>query len=223
MRRRNKPIFWFRVLPVMILLGIALWSFDNAMRPAVQSMSEQQARIFASRSINNAMAGELASDHISYGRIVTVAKDAGGEVTAVQTNMAEIARLQTRLTGRVLDEIANQEKKSVKIPLGTMFGEQLLSGRGPPVTVRLVPVGSMQTRIANEFISAGINQTLHRIMLEVEMQVQTIFPGYIVTTDTVTRYIIAETVIVGKVPEGYTVITGDERNIISRVNDYSAH
>jgi sporulation protein YunB len=223
LRRRTKSIFVFRVLPVLMLTGLALWSFDASMRPAVENMSGQQARLFATRSINEAMAQELGQGDISYGNIITLTQNAAGEVQAVQTNMAEIARLQTRLTARVVEQIEVQEHRSVRIPLGTLMGEQLLSGRGPPVTIRLVPVGSLQTRISNEFVSVGINQTLHRIMLETEMQVQTIFPGYIVTTDTLTRFIVAETVIVGRVPEGYTVITGDDRHLISRVNDYQAH
>ncbi|MCL2068871.1 MAG: sporulation protein YunB [Oscillospiraceae bacterium] len=223
MNRRTKPIFVFRVLPVLMLIGIALWSFDASMRPAVESMSVHQARIFAARAVNEAMAQELSAQDVSYGEIITVTQNQNGEVSAIRTNMAEIARLQTRLTSRVLDELVSREQGRVLIPLGTLMGEQLLSGRGPLITIRLVPVGSMQTRISNEFISAGINQTLHRIMLEAEMQVQTIFPGYVITTDTLTRFTVAETVIVGNVPEGYTVITGDDRHLISRVNDYAAH
>jgi len=190
------------------------------MRPAVESMSTQQAIIFATRSVNDAMLRELSENAVYYSDIITIAHNSNGEVAAISTNVAEIARLQTRLTQGVLEELARQEISEVRIPLGTLFGEQLFSGRGPLITVRIVPVGSMQTHLSSEFISAGINQTLHRIMLVTEMQIQTIFPGYVITIDATIKYPVAETIIVGQVPEGFTVITGDDRHIISQINDY---
>jgi hypothetical protein len=74
------------------------------------------------------------------------------------------------------------------------------------VTVRIMPLGSVQTRLYQQFTEAGINQTLHRIMLEVDFQVATVFPGYVVATDTTSSYPVAETVIVGKVPDAYLQI-----------------
>ena len=219
-RRKSRPVLIFRALPFLMLVSLAFWTIDSAMRPAVESMSTHQAILFATQSVNDAMLRELSQNGVAYSDIITITHNSAGEVTAVSTNVTEIARLQTRLTQGVLEELAQQEISQVQIPLGTLFGEQIFSGRGPLITIRIVPVGSVQTYLSNEFIGAGINQTLHRIMLVTEMQIQTIFPGYTVTTDTITKYSIAETIIVGQVPEGFTVITGDDRHIISQINDY---
>jgi sporulation protein YunB len=212
----------FGALPLLILTGLFLWCVDGAVRPAVESISRQQAKSFAARCVNGAMAREMERGGVSYDELVLVTRNGAGEVTSVQTNMAGIGRLQTRLTRTVLDEAAGLQSSRIHIPLGTVFGNQLFAGRGPAVSVGLVPVGSVETRLYHQFLSAGINQTLHRIVLEADMRIQTLLPGYTVTTDTKTGYIIAETVIVGQVPEAYTQIDGGDSPMVQRFNDYQA-
>ena len=87
---------------------------------------------------------------------------------------------------------------------------------------KVLPVGYVQTEIYNSFQSAGINQTLHQIMLKVTATVSAVIPAYTVTTDVTTNLCIAQTIIVGKVPTAYTDINGEQSDLIGQINDYAA-
>ena len=98
----------------------------------------------------------------------------------------------------------------------------LLYGRGSKLTFKIEPVGYVDTRLVSKFSSAGVNQTLHQIVLEVEGNVSAVIPGFNTSIKVKPTYIIAETIIVGNIPESYTYITGDERDSLSKIIDYKA-
>ncbi|MBQ3103858.1 MAG: sporulation protein YunB, partial [Oscillospiraceae bacterium] len=106
-----------------------------------------------------------------------------------------------------LSQLADTE---LSIPVGTLTGSPLLAGRGPRLKVRMQTVGVAGSDIENEFTAAGINQTKHRIILTVEVRVSILLPGYTTYTTAGGSYEVAETVIVGQVPETYTYFHADE-------------
>ena len=99
-----------------------------------------------------------------------------------------------------MDEYADS---SISIRMGTLTGTDFLADRGPAVQLRIIPVSSVSSSITNEFVSGGINQTLHRIMMQLVVDISIVLPGYSTTTTVVSEFCIAETIIVGSVPESY--------------------
>ena len=227
MVRTKRPVSWnvrvlFEIIPALILLWLLFWYIDAKAYPAVESIAGHQARGYAAEIINTAMKQELNENELSYGDIISLAYNTGGKIASVQTNISVVGRLQTGLAGRIIKQVEQQPSREAHIALGTLFGNPLLAGRGPRLNIKIIPIGSMETRLEHQFLSAGINQTLHRIMLVTQIDIQTLLPGRIITTNTSTGYCIAETVIVGEVPQGYTYISGDDSSMISKLNDYKA-
>ena len=136
--------------------------------------------------------------------------------------MAELNRLQAGLTQRITLYLAKLRHQSVFIPLGTLLGGAIFSGRGPQVEIRLVPAEFVKTSITNVFEGAGINQTRHQIMLKVQVQMTAIIPGYSVSTQTDTDICLTETVVVGLVPEAYTVVGNGTDPLVGMIHDYDA-
>ena len=203
---------------VLVLAGIlcSVLLLDLRLRPYIQSISSYQARIYGTRVINDAIYGELAKDNVRYDNLITLTQNAQGEITSLQTDMVALGRLRGRVTDAVLQEIDEMGKQNLYLSLGTLSGVQLLSGRGPDLNLKVVPSGYMTSEIENRFDSAGINQTRHQIMLKIDMRVLAIIPGYTVSTDVHTEYCLAETVIVGTVPDTFLELagSGDSREII---------
>lgn len=210
----------------IILIGLAIILvivlLDMRMRPVIESVAAYQAKVFASRTINDAMIDELEDSGVSYDELVKVTQSSDGVVTSIQTDMVGVNRLKSRMTKTIVQQLENREKQLVRVPLGTLIGNQITSGRGPAVEIEVIPTGYVVTEVYNQFTSAGINQTLHQIMLKTSVRMIAILPGYSVETETVSNFCVAETVIVGSIPEGFTQIDGDQSSTISKLNDYRA-
>ena len=114
-------------------------------------------------------------------------------------------RLQSAITKDILDRLGQVSEMDLTIPLGTLTGSALLVGRGPSLSVRMQSLGSCSAHFENQFDQAGINQTTHRIILCVEVNMsQFLLPGFQTSTQVDASFSVAETVIVGDVPESYT-------------------
>lgn len=196
-----------RGLAVVFIIVAALVAFeiwlDSTMRPVIESIASYQARVFAARLINEAMLSQMEKDDISYDKLVHITYSENGEITSIEADMAKINRFKSRVSGAVIEKLEKSGNQSISVPIGTLVGNQFTSGRGPLVEIKVVPAGYVQAEIYNEFAAAGINQTMHQIMLQITVRMTAVLPGYSVQSEMLTNFCIAETVIIGKIPQGY--------------------
>ena len=156
------------------------------------------------RLVNEAVYDAIDSGDIQYDELITLQKDANGNIAALQSNMAAFNRLQADISGDVLDRLGQVSDTELAIPLGTLTGSALLAGRGPKFRVRMQSIGSCTAHFENAFDHAGINQTTHSILLYVDVSVTILLPGFSTFTKVSNAFSVAETVIVGAVPDTYT-------------------
>lgn len=204
-RRQFRPINRMLIYLIVFftILCMIFVSIDYKIRPLIKTMSSYQAKVFATKAINDAIAIELENQQISYEDMVYITRNKEDNITSIQTDMIAINGLKSKLTNAILEYLYDIEHQIIEIPIGTLVGGQIFSGRGPEIKFKVSPSGFVQTEIHNNFASAGINQTLHQIMLSINIRVTAIIPGYTVSTDVSTNFCIAETVIVGLVPDTY--------------------
>lgn len=194
---------WCAFLLVALLAALLLIGVSH-FRPLLSNLAATQAVNRVNKAVSTAVKEVLQSGEFDYARMVTLHTDSDGNITALQTNMAEINRLQALVSGKVTEEVSRVGETDLAISLGTLTGSPLLAGRGPNLKVRMQTVGLASSTLENDFTSTGINQTKHRIILTVEVKVSILLPGYTTYTTASGSYDVAETVIVGKVPETYT-------------------
>ena len=125
-------------------------------------------------------------------------------VSALQSSMAECNRLESAITEDVLHRLSQMSDTQLSIPIGTLTGSALLAGHGPRLTVKMQSTGSCSAHFENQFSDAGINQTTHSILLYVDVSVTILLPGLSTRTQVSSSFSVAETVIVGDVPDTYT-------------------
>jgi len=174
-------------------------------------MAEAHARSTGARVVGEAINEEIAMSNLAYDDLISFEKAVDGKISALKTNILTINRLKSTLAVVILNKLAGMEDINLYIPVGNLLNGEFLSGRGPRIEVILIPVGSVVTDIRNVFTSAGINQTRHQIMLDVWVSVSIILPFSVETTDIFTSVSIAETIIVGDVPNMY--MAGDTPDI----------
>ena len=161
------------------------------------------------RVVTAAVTDTINNGGIQYNDLITFEKDGQGQITALQTNMAEFNRIQSAIVDDVLSRMSEVSTTDLAIPLGTLTGSAILAGRGPVFRVRMQFVGSSTARFENEFTEAGINQTKHRIILSVDVSVSILLPGFSTYTKVSNDFTVAETVIVGTVPGSYVYFNGN--------------
>ncbi len=220
LRKKPKKAIWGLLLALLILLGLA-FMLDKQLRPAIETIAAYQAKVHATQAINNAVLQELSRAAPSYDSLVTLNRDENGNIVAIETNSLAISQIKSNVSNAVLKSLTDLDTDEVSIPIGTLSGVQWFSGMGPSITLKVLPVGVVTCEIQNVFDSSGINQTRHQLMLKVTANISAIIPGYTVTTSTVSSFIIAETILVGQVPEGFLQFSGGSTPYLSKINAYS--
>lgn len=205
----------------VILIGLFIF-VEVSFRPMVEKVNSYECHKAVSGIINKVVLDELENGGADYSSLVTLSTDSGGEVTSVQSNIVNINRLKARVADRVEKEIAQLSEVKIKIPIGTLSGVKLLHGKGFNIGMNVKPLGYAKTAIISEFTEAGLNQTLHRIVIEISAEVDAIIPGFDSRVVVTTSIVAAETVIVGKVPNAYTHVVSDSGDLPGLINDYGA-
>ena len=221
-RRRvdRRSLMRFVLLVLLVLLLTLLLSGTARMRPLLESLATTRVSNTVNRIIFEAVNEAIQEGDISYEELISLEKDNEGKITAVHSNMAAFNRLQAQILDIILARIDQVSARELSIPIGTLTGSALLAGRGPRISVRMESVGSSSARFENRFDSAGINQTNHQIVLEVDVSVSILLPGFTTATTVSTAVTVAETVIVGSVPETYTYFSTTPDTYEEDLKDY---
>ena len=189
---------------VVILFIIAVNIFFARVEPVIKALAIATAREYVVTVINRVVEEEITSGSLIYGEFVTLEKNDSGSVTALITDMARVNVLQSRISTLVATSIVNVLHRDLNIPLGDAFGAAFFSWRGPKLPIRMESVSNVTTLFVNEFESSGINQTRHRLALAITTDIVILVPGGRTTAEVTSTVPIAETVIVGSVPNIYT-------------------
>ena len=205
----------------LVFLGIFIL-VDISLRPIVETINEYQCRLLVADMINNAVIEELQREDISYSKLVELSENHDGEIVSVQSNVLNINNLKTNISSRLDRELQRISAMDIGIPVGTLLGIQLFHGKGFDVGMTVHPVGYAATRIISEFTEAGINQTRHRIIVEIKVCVDAVIPGFSSDVDVTTSIVAAETVIIGRVPDAYTHVVSADSDLVGTLEDYEA-
>jgi sporulation protein YunB len=200
---RRFRIFLIRVCLVLLLILVGLALIRGRVYPVFRSLAQTHVKNTASDLINDAIAEQIEAGNIQYDRIVYFEKDLNGRITALKTNIGEINRLKTDVLNIINDEILSTDESSLGVALGSMFLPEFLSGKGPKLPVRILVIRNSEADFYSEFSEAGINQTLHKLNMEVFLDVTVLVLGSTMDFTISSHMVVAETVIVGDVPQTY--------------------
>ncbi len=215
---RQRVGIWLTLL-VLALLAAAvslLWH----LKPVMTSMATARVSNLVNRIVSAAVNEAVENGDIDYQNFVIFEKDETGHITALRSNVAEVNRMQGQITDEILHRLSEVATSELEIPLGTLTGSALLAGRGPSLFVRMQAVGSASAAFRNQFTAAGINQTRHQIFLDVDVYMSILLPGMKTSTKVSNEIAVAETVIVGGVPDTYTYFSTMPDEIGQYAEDY---
>lgn len=189
------------VIVVLLLCFAVIFLFRRKYGNAIRDLAQTQVKNATSDLINDAIDKQIQTGHIQYDRIVYFEKDLDGRITALKTNMTEVNRLKTDTLNIINDEILALDASQLGIPLGSLILPEFMAGKGPSFPIHIISIRNSDAAFQSHFTEAGINQTLQQLTMDVSVDVSVLALGEIMNFTVSSQVVVAETVIVGQVPE----------------------
>jgi sporulation protein YunB len=194
-----------------VLLSAALFAafcgaVNARLRPAIETLALSRTTNRVSETVSQAVSDCVAAQGLTYSELVTVETDEAGQITSLTRDLSAVSQLQAQLVSEITEALDPLREEAFDLPLGTLTGWLALSGRGPTVRVELLSAGDVMVNMTYDFEDAGINQTLHRVLADISVTVFLLIPGETMSATVDSQVCVAETVIVGQVPDTYLYI-----------------
>lgn len=222
-RRRNKKFKITVLIAVVLIISILISVACYKMHPVIMTNAVSIAETIMLNSANEAVVKILEDENFSYEDIVNLTYNSEGYVTSLEIDIYEVNFLKSRISNEVASIVAGKEHYDLSIPLGTFLDNDFTNGFGPRVKFKMQVTTTAFVDFGQQFKSAGINQVLHIITVDIKIKGNLVIVGYTKGIETSTSAIAAQTVIVGKTPDAFTnVIESEKDNTGGLINDYGA-
>lgn len=195
----------FRIVMVVFLAIIILFCvyYFKVVCPIVVNLSQEKVRSVATSTISSVVGDVMADDNLTYNDLVKITYSSENKVELIEVNTIEINLIIREITKHVQSAFDTLGSEGISITLGTFTGIPFLFGLGPDVSIKLVPVGTVNTEVESSFNEAGINQTIHRLYFVVSSIIGMVLPGMTQNFTTELEVLLCESIIVGEIPSVY--------------------
>ncbi|GIM28619.1 sporulation protein YunB [Clostridium polyendosporum] len=197
--KRRKIALLCYIIAILSIFLFLVYYFDKVITPTVMIVADAEVRARSSEIINKNIL-EVYSKEFNYDEIIRVDKDSDGNITMLKADTVKMSAIASEVALKSQRELAEIGSVGIKLPIGYITKSNIMSYWGPKVTVRMEPIGRIETQYSSMFESAGINQTRHKIYIEVYAKAKVIIPLANNEVEVKNQIPIAETVIVGKIP-----------------------
>ncbi len=204
-----KPKFYM-IIVILIIAIITAIAIVKSISPIINELCVNEAKNIATKISNNE--ATMVMQKYTYEDFITITKDQSGNITMIQANTNTINSIASDIPVKILEDYEKDGNSTIEIYLGSILGLKIFSGTGPKIHAKIAHVGNVDTTLKSEFTSQGINQTLHRIYLEVSANVSILTPYDVISSTITNQVLIAESIIVGNVPEAYYNLNGFSSN-----------
>lgn len=222
-RKRKKRIILVIFL-FLLIITVSLGCLLIKMRPVVLKYSENTAKRILFDIANQSIAEVLEEERLKYENLAKIRTGPDGKITAIEMDAVAINMLKSKITLRISELTAQNEEFSTYIPIGTFLGNEYTNGLGPKIKFSMQLTSYTIVNFQNEFKESAMNQSVHRVTLDVKISGQLVMAGARNSFQSETSAVIAETVIVGDIPDAYTeVIEAPNDEIAETINDYGAN
>ncbi len=201
---KNKKIAKFIIIIIVAIITFTM--AINSINPIFEKICQDKAKGIATIICNEESTKII--EQYKYEDLVTISKDTTGNITMIKSNITPINLIISDVAEKIQKRLDKVKQEEIGIKLGSFTGTKILSGRGPIIPIKLDTIGNVQTDLRSEFKEAGINQTIHRIYLQVDCEINILTPYSTICQNISNQVLIAENIIVGKIPESYYNLQG---------------
>ena len=215
LNRRRRLGLLLALVGMLIFIGILC----QRIHPLLLRMAESRAQSITLKIINDRVSEFMTEEDVAYENLVTIGYNDEGMITYVGADMVKFNTFKSHISSKIQESFDNHDFGSIALPVGTIFGGDLFVGQGPCLRFPVDFSCSVTCTFSHVFDDAGINQTRHQIMLTVTGTTFAVASWYRASGKVTTDFVIAETIIVGQVPQYFTNVDHAE-DAIQDINDY---
>ncbi len=204
--KRKRKIAPIVAIILVVAVGVLLISAEIRISNVRGKLISYAAKNAASSAATVGIEKSLDTDRVRYADLVKFRRDRNGNIVSVSTDAYYLNKIGNNIGDEVDKQINEMKSYVLKIPVSVLFSEQFINGRGPKLPVIFVMTGITTTDFENEFTAAGVNQTHHRIMLNIKINTYVIHSGNVIVVPYETNVCVAESIVVGITPQTFAEI-----------------
>ncbi len=212
-KKRSGYVSWIIFFSLFLLLVSSLFFYlvNRNIMPVLLSVCEAKANQMATEAIDSAVSESLLEE-FDYMNLIRIETDQRGEIVLIQPDAMRLSYLRSRSAAIVQNAIEGLKNEEIKIPLASVIGTNIILNEGPDITINVTPIGTVHADIKETFEDAGVNQTRHRIYMEITTMVRIVIP--MITSDVIvkTDMPICEYIIVGNIPDAIINLDKNQNN-----------
>ena len=224
--RKNKKQRAFRLLALFLAILFSAFSgyvyIEYRLKSVVKDFAMSAAKSVLINSANKAAAKLLSEMDITYRDLVIIDRKENGEVNSVEINTVFANQIKAEITNRIVKEVDKHQKVSFSVPIFAAFGYYYTAFYNPKFTYEVGLTTTIGSNFSGKFQGAGINQVLHQIMLDITLESNLAMSNFDSTLNTLTSFLVAETVITGVVPDAFTSVIGADDETVEDIFDHGA-
>lgn len=200
-RKKHKYIpILIIIIVIFILFNAGLAFYDRTILPDVRDVAETMVKAKAVDEINQTSM-DILSDEFRYDQMIKIEKDNEGNINLIQADTVKLNYISSQLAVKCNEKLKTLSEDSIKVPLGWITNKSVFYNLGPKIPVKIEPVGNVVTSYESKFESAGINQTRHKIYINVDAALRMKLPVEDNEINVSVQVPVSETIIVGKIPD----------------------
>lgn len=219
--RRRSLFLHRRILLFGLLLTACFLFFGQEHNELLHRVIEERMQLLGSSFLSQQVQKTLSLREDPYPELVTLTETAEHTISSVQINTCSLEQMESEVVSQLTASLSSLSEEKIRLPLGILLGSEVLGGYGPKIPFTVYPIGSLHTKSISSFDAVGINQTRHRILLTLSLDLSCNLLLDRQTTSVSYDFVLAETILVGDVPESYTEVISNE-DTLSKINDYGA-
>lgn len=185
---------------ILILITLFFILVDSRIRPLIVEMAQYKVQALVTQAANEAIIEQMEKTSLSYGDLITVSRDENGDVSLLSYNALEVNRLKSQITSSVIEKVDDIKETNIYIPIANITNIDFIQNKGPKLRFTIIPSAYVETDIESSFEQMGINQVNHRIFIVLKIAATALIPNYSSRVNFETKVCVAQTVIIGKVP-----------------------
>lgn len=202
-KSKNSAALFVKLFITVVLIAALSFVSDMRMTPVINTLALSRAQNLATVIINDTVADMLSDGGESFNELIKIEYDAAGKISALTADSVKMNRLKSLISVSITEAIGRIEESRISIAIGTLTGSTFLTGRGPKIDLNVHISCSCSIEVRNSFEYSGINQTMHKVLLDITTNVYVLSVGETLTSEVFTSIPVAETVIIGQIPEIY--------------------
>ena len=195
-----------KIITILVIAVLVVKVIINAVNPIIEERCKSLANTISTRICNEQATKVMAN--YEYDDFCKIIKDENDNIKMISVNMITINKIISDIPIYILDELNKEENNTFNIRLGSITGSKILSGIGPNIKIRMMTDGEIETDLRTEFVEAGINQTMHRIYLNIKCKISILTPYNVIKDEIDNQVLLTEGVIVGNIPDTYYNLEG---------------